>query len=154
MILILCVVMVAFFILNCGFIEPMELIFDRVELLNSSYLEGFYNVTQFRISKFNHTTHVFNTKFELFIDIDSDFSIETLSYYNRFNNNQYTKSLLRVKKTRLCDSMQKIYGTFSRDLDPKVSNFPRREYGQRVCPFKKVFYLINLIKLVHQNIYK
>lgn len=102
----------------------MEMISDRVELLNSSY-----NVTEFRISKFNHTTHVFNTKFELFIDIDFDFSSEFLTFYNRYNNNQFRRSLLLVRKSPLCDSMQKFYGSFSRELDSEHSNFPRREYG-------------------------
>lgn len=125
----------------------MEMISDRVELLNSSY-----NVTEFRISKFNHTTHVFNTKFELFIDIDFDLSSEFLTNYNRYNNNQYRRSLLRVRKSPLCDSMQKFYRSFSRELDSEHSNFPRREYGEKVCPLKKIFNFISLSFLMPSNL--
>lgn len=144
MILILCILMVAFFILNCSLVEPTDLIYDRVELLNSSYLEGFYNITEYRISKFNHTSHVLNGKFEFFIDIDSDFYIEASINYNRLNNNQYTKTIFHVKKTPLCDYMQKLYGLFSSDLGPENGNFPRREHGEKVCPFPKVFYFARL----------
>lgn len=42
--------------------------FDQLNLLNSPYSEGFYNVSTLRAAKYNRTTFVVNAGFETFVD--------------------------------------------------------------------------------------
>lgn len=73
-----------------------EIYYDRIELLNSSYLPDFYNVSLLRISKFNRTTYVMNLNVDFLQDFGEDIEMQTDFYYNRFNNNQYSKSPLGI----------------------------------------------------------
>lgn len=40
--------------------------FDRVEYLNSTYLEGAYNLSKFEIRELNRSTYGFNLEIEFF----------------------------------------------------------------------------------------
>lgn len=117
----------------------VEIQFDRIELLNSSYIEGAYNVSEFRITKFNRTTYVFNTKAELFIDIDRNMKVQVNFHHNRFNNNQYTKTPMAISKDLICKIADKYYEKFIMIQVKNVSNFPQIEAGQSFCPVQKVF---------------
>lgn len=69
-------VFVALWLIYCEFITSYEFIFDRVELLNSSYLEGYYNISLYRVNKYNRTTFVLNCELELFCDWDDTLFVE------------------------------------------------------------------------------
>lgn len=127
------------FNLICSILLYNELLYDRVEMLNSSYVEGRYNFSEYRISKFNRTTYVANANAEFYRDIE-DQEMEVVFHYNRLNNNQYTKSLINIKRNTICNIMDKYY-KFLID-ESSDTNFPAS--GTKLCPLKKVcdiFYL-------------
>lgn len=117
----------------------VEIQFDRIELLNSSYVEGVYNVSEFRITKFNRTTYVFNTKIDFFIDIDRNIKVQVNFHHNRLNNNQYTKTPMAISKDLICNIADKYYQKFIMIQVKNVSNLPQIEAGQSVCPVQKVY---------------
>lgn len=125
-------------IFNYQYVNTFELIFDRIELLNSSYVEGYYNISLLRISKFNRTTYVLNSEFETMIDIMDNIEIEVGFYYNRFNNNQYNKSPARIAKDSVCVHAEKYYKKIVMDDVKDNSNLPQYGTDEPVCPIKKV----------------
>lgn len=74
-------------------VQPLqsELNFERIELLNSSYVEGLYNVSLLRISKYNRTTYALSFDGELLFDVTEDVKVKADFYHSRMNNNQYSK---------------------------------------------------------------
>lgn len=124
------------FLLKWESVTTDEIIYDRVELLNSSSLEGIYNFTEFRITKFNRTLFVINSKIELLQDLDETFEVEVLFYFNRLNNNQYTKSIARVKRDKLCIVATKFQDALFTNLNKDKTNLPPEGVGY--CPLKKV----------------
>lgn len=126
----------------------LELHYDRVELLNASYVEGYYNVSQFQVNKFNRTTYVFNAAGEIFIDIDRTVTASMDLWYNRFNNNQYSKSPMRVPKSSLCDALDKYSGLLSEVLRKSTNMLDGKKPGDKVCPLKKVNCVLRLISYV------
>lgn len=64
---------------------------DTLELLTASYVPDYYNISVFRVAKYNRTTHVLNWDIELFIDLDESVSLEIQLYVSRLNNNQYQR---------------------------------------------------------------
>lgn len=118
-----------------------EFQFDRIEYLNSTSTEGHFEIFTLRVAKFNHTTHVLNAKFEMKMNVTKEtYEMEVEFYYNRLNNNQYTKSLIRVPRDSLCNNMDKYYQiAFSDEMRMKNhTNFPEVKPGQSYCPFQKV----------------
>lgn len=95
-------VLIVFSLFGFDSLMGTEMIYDRIEMLNSTYLEGVYNFSQFRVTEYNHTAHTIDSYFELFIDVDQNIAVEIESYFNRLNNKQYTKSLLHTPKTPIC----------------------------------------------------
>lgn len=125
-----------FIVLNS--VQSIEVIFDRIEMLNSSYVEGYYNISLLRVTKFNRTTFVLNAEFELFVDVTDKFMVEADFHYNRFNNNQYNKLPGNVKKDTICKHAEKYYKKMiMADVEHK-SNFPQYAENEQVCPIKKV----------------
>lgn len=86
-----------------------EIHFDRIELKNTSYNPEVYNISLLRIAKFNRTTYVLNANVDVLADIDSQYYMEVSFFYNRFNNNQYSRSLIRVPRMNLCDAIERFY---------------------------------------------
>lgn len=124
--------------INYGAVTPMELLFDQVQSWNESYSEGYYNLTELRISKFNRTTYVYNTVVEYFVDIDDKFEMEMNFYYNRLNNNQYRRTLIRVPRENLCKLVDKYYKLFYTAVHEKnITNFITSQ-EKSPCPAKKV----------------
>lgn len=139
---------VCFMICVIGFscATPLEIRYDRVELLNSTFIEGIYNISTFRISKFNHTAHVLNVNFELFINLDRNFFLEVYFHHNRLNNNQYTRSLLQVPNTNACFLLDKFWNVGFGHLTRNDTNLPEMEPRKGICPIEKVrFQVIFLI---------
>lgn len=124
------------FILNCQALFKNELIFDHVELLNGTSVEGIYKYSSHRITKFNRTTYVFNTEFETFITLDESYEMEGIFYYNRLNNNQYTRSVLRAPKSNFCDTLNRFRNLIFTPSNINNHNFPGP--NEPICPMKKV----------------
>lgn len=128
-----------FLVLTVQNILTSEVFFDRVELLNASYVKDLYNVSTIRVNKFNRTTYVLNMEFEKYIEMNDKIQLEIKFYYNRFNNNQYTKSLIRVPKDSMCKTYDKFGPTIMAGTDETVTNLPYpRKLGEHFCPAQKV----------------
>lgn len=117
-----------------------ELVLDRVELINATYLEGLYNISEMRIGKFNRTTYVLNFNLETFIEMNQkDSEFETTFYFNRMNNNQYSKTLIHVRKSSLCSTMDKFRTLLFPDAMRTHSNLPVfNGPNASFCPMPKV----------------
>lgn len=122
---------------NLQVVFSAELIFDRVELINGSFVEGVYNCSLFRVSRLNRTTYVINYDAMQLMEFDKNVKMETAIYYNRFNNNQYTLSPIQTKKGSLCDTMKKYSRLFFNVAQRHTTNMadPNVFY-----PLKKVLF--------------
>lgn len=125
------------FALSCKIVVAVEIQFDRAEL-KQFYVDGMYNFSEFRVSKFNHTAYALNVRGEFYRDIDQDFKVEIEYYYNRMNNNQYTKSIIRVPRLNLCGALDKYYSDFGMKEMKGHSNLPQYEPPAKFCPMEKV----------------
>lgn len=145
------------FLFHIGWVVTTEIQFDRIEFLNKSYVEGSYNLSELRITKFNRTTYVLNGKAEIFIDINRDIKAEVVFHYNRLNNNQYTKSPLSLSKDYLCNMGEKYYRKFIMAQVKDCSNFPQPGPNEPICPIIKVnlklIKEIALIYLISMNLF-
>lgn len=115
-----------------------EFVFDRIELLNSTYFEGLYNVSEFRITKYNRTLYVLNAKVEFLNDVAKDHTMEVSFYYNRLNNNQYIKSMVNVPKDELCNIVDKHYKILFGSNAQEYTNLPQKKEGGKFGPILKV----------------
>lgn len=118
-------------------IAANELYFDTVEVV-PLYFKDLYNISEVRISKFNHTTPVLNFRGEIFVDIDENFEVEVTYHYNRLNNNQYNKMPMIIKKSKVCAILDKYYTKFLMMDLKNCSNLPQFEPSEKFCPRKKV----------------
>lgn len=140
---LLSVVLVALY--YTSLITSNEIQMDRMVFLNSTYVEGYYNITLFRIAKHNHTSYSINFEGETFKDIDHEFDFEGQFYYNRLSNNQYTRSIIRIAKQNLCDRMGFYYPMFIESLK-NYSNLPQYKQPTKLCPLKKVSSILTTFK--------
>lgn len=136
MVLFIYLLAICLTISNFGTILTDEVQFDRTELLNSTYYEGIYNVTLFRIAKFNRTTYVLNVEFENFVDIDQNYEVEVKFYFNRLNNNQYNLSPIRVPRSSFCAVAQKFHSMIITSATKNSTNLYNPDGS--ACPLKKV----------------
>lgn len=130
--------LICLFIVNFKSISMREVQFDRIELLNSSYIEGVYNMSLFRIGKFNRTTYVLNWNIELFVDIDDSWEIGISYYYNRINNNQYNKTPMRVARNSMTKVLDNFYEFIVTDALKNNTNFPFERVNGKFPTIKKV----------------
>lgn len=112
-----------------------EMQFDRVELVNSTYYENHFNVTKFRIAKFNRTTYTLNLEMETFTDVDDTHEVDVSFYYNRLNNNQYSKSPMRVPRSTYCSAMGKFRPIIMAAASRNNTNLFNSDESS--CPLKK-----------------
>lgn len=131
--------------------NALEVQLDRVELVNSSYIENYYNVSLFRVSKFNRTAYVLHIVGELYVDLSDEFSVEATFYYNRFNNNQYNKSPARIPKQSICSVGERFYKGLLMEQLKSVSNLPQFEDSDEFCPFPKVLHQKSIEKFHCDN---
>lgn len=117
-----------------------ELVFDRVELVNATYLEGLYNISEMRVGKFNRTTYVLNFEIEFFIEVNQeDSELDTTFYFNRMNNNQYSKTPIHVRRSSLCNCLDTFKTLLFPDTMRKHSNLPVfNGPNANFCPIPKV----------------
>lgn len=132
---------------NCAFISTTEIIPERAEIVNSTYIEGRYNFSRCRITRFNRTTYVFETEFDLMVDLNNDYGFKLSYHYNRLSNNQYTRMPFELPKMTLCTFLEKYYRSYMMEYAKTISNFPQLKSGESICPFKKVnFYTLIFCK--------
>lgn len=73
---------------------------------------------------------------DFLVDLDETTKVEVVNFYNRMNNNQYTKTLLRVPKASFCKTLERFSAALTNDAMEKYSNIPMKN----ACPMKKVYY--------------
>lgn len=115
---------------------------DQVKLLNSSYVPGYYNVTTFRVAKYNRTTFVFNFYGEILTDIDDAVFFQAELYYSRLNNNQYYLTPGRIPKMTYYTFLNKFYRNVLMEGLKNTSNLPQLKPNENGCPQKKVSYKV------------
>lgn len=96
---------------------------DRVEVSESMYRENLYKFTEARVTKINRTTFTVNYEFVLFFDIDQNIEMDATLYFNRLNNNQYTRTPYGMKKESFCKLLDKYYYTFLKDSLKECTNY-------------------------------
>lgn len=123
---------------GCQTILGIEMVYDHLEMMNETYYEGFYNISECRVAKFNRTMYTYNVEFEIFRDLDETMDVEMNFYYNRLNNNQYSRSTMRIRKDGLCNIMNRFYQYLITPSNQNHTNLPGP--GTKFCPLKKVNY--------------
>lgn len=130
-------------ILNFQTVFSSEVIFDRVELINGTYVEGIYNASLCKVRKINRFTYAINLDLIQLMDFDEKVEAAVVFYYNQYNNNEYNLSPIRIKRRKLCD-MWKHYS--------KLVITPKNKYTTNMgdpnvfCPLKKVIYSLTQAK--------
>lgn len=132
-ILIMCLLISAY-----EMVPSTEVVFDHVDFVNATFVKNLYNVSMLRIDKFNRTMYVANTDVEIYVDVDEYFEVAVSFYFNRFNNNQYSKAAMRVRRDKLCTIIDKYYNKFFINDLKGHTNLPTSS-GEMKCPIKKVF---------------
>lgn len=127
-------------ILTVSNVFSLEFQFERIELKNESYIPNRYNVSLLRITKLNRTTYAMNLEAEFFNDADTNHSMEVRFYYNRLNNNQYSRSPAHLPKQSICNIGNKQYKDILMPHLKGNSNFPQLKPGENFCPLKKVIF--------------
>lgn len=123
--------------LNCKSIEAVECQFDRVEI-HPNFIDGIFNTSSFRIHKFNHTAYVFSGDGTFHVDIDANFEVEVNFFYNRLNNNQYTRTALHIPRGSFCGMVDRYYPQYAMKIMKDCSNMPQYTAPTKFCPLKKV----------------
>lgn len=122
--------------LHSVFVNEIHL--ERIEILNSTYSQGVYNFAQIRIDRINHKLYNLQSDVEILIDVDKSWEIESHFYYNRFNNYNYIKTPIQIPRTSLCSSLERFKPWITFDETKNVTNFPKPQFGTRICPIKAV----------------
>lgn len=94
---------------HCEYISTTEIQINRVELLNSTYKEGFYNFSELLVTRINRTAYVINLQVMIYLDIDENFEFEVSFHHNRLNNNQYNKMPYRIPRKTICQALDQFY---------------------------------------------
>lgn len=110
--------------------------YDQVKIVYAS--PEFFNISVFRIQKYNRTTYVLNWEFETFVDLDETVFGQLEAYVSRFNNNQFVQTPFRVPKMNACDYFKGPYRANMMEYIKNYSNFPQYAPDDPVCPFRKV----------------
>lgn len=118
--------------------NSLDVQFDNVQLVNSSYLENYFNFSLLRVSRFNRTTHVLNWEEEILTDLDEEHTGEIRLYYNRLNNNQYTLSLAKLPNIPICAMFDRYYRWWWMHQVKDYTNIPQLQANESFCPFRKV----------------
>lgn len=132
--LLYCFFQTLFFIQN---VYLMEIEFGRI-LINTTYVEGHFNASLMTIGRYNRTTHVLNSKVEMFRDYDEQDAMEINFNYNQNGNSDYIKSHINFKKDTLCNIIEKYYKRFVMSDMKEYSNLPQYTETDKVCPIPKV----------------
>lgn len=119
---------------TCATVSSVELVFDQMLFLNETYVKDLYNISLFRISKFNRTMYAGSSEVEMYVDVDDNFEVEMEVFYNRLNNNQYNKAPMRIPRDKVCKILDKYLDKFIYNELRGRTNIP----GDMKCPFKKV----------------
>lgn len=154
MILFSIILTVWFLVYNNVLVCKTELIPEGVELLTRRFVKGQYNISSYRITRFNRTTYVVESVFELMVDLTNEYNFESSFYYSRSKNNQYTKMPFHLPKTPMCEYFEKHFKNhIMKDISSKPNN-PEYKIAESLCPLKKVIFFFGLLQFIKLYIQK
>lgn len=133
-------ILVTFLFITVKLLVADEIHYDRVELKNNSYNPDYYNFSVYRIFKFNRTAYAMNLKVDIFVDVNDDAEAEVAFFYNRFNNNQYSRIIIRVPRSKYCESYKRFQSLIVAEDMKSKTTFPDindATYDDKTC-IKKV----------------
>lgn len=118
----------------------LDLEMDRIEMMKELYHEGLLNVSQFRVTKFRRTTAVINLNSDVYINVNEDWEMDVFFYFNRSNNNQYTKHPARIFRDIVCNIIDQRFKPFltGNVFDNKDAHLPKFTSDEKSRPIPKV----------------
>lgn len=119
--------------------ESVDVILDQMNVLNTTYMPGYYNISELRVTKFSRNEYGVNANFELFVDFDEDIYLEIQLYMKRVMGHEYAKSPLGFQRKPFPEAFQKYYMVQKKIIDGMqgYSNIPPLTKGERYI-WKKV----------------
>lgn len=139
-----CILLIGFLVCQSNGILKQKFELNHVATPNSTYLEGFFNISTLRIGKFNRTTYALYLEVEVFADLDENIEMEIKYYYNRINNNQYNLMPIRFKRVKVCDLIEQYKSLLDYEEFRNITNIPEPDMSKPYCPVKPVRITRNL----------
>lgn len=109
---------------------------EAAKLLNSSYLEGYYNVSRLSVSKFNRSIIVVNFEIEFLTDFNEDYVFDIAFYTKRRAGMNWSKNLYYWPKLPLCYLLKEL-DLFTME-GYNNTNFPRYDKDVKQCVLPNV----------------
>lgn len=109
---------------------------DEVKLLNSTYLEGYYNISRLTVTKLNRSTFVLNTEFDLLSDTNDDYFMSGAYYLKRRAGMHWSKSLYFWPKQSICLGFITFYKYAEKGYNN--TNIPHFDATSEKCLLSKV----------------
>lgn len=107
---------------------------DQMRLLNSTNLEGYYNLKKLTMDEYNASSTIVNLDGEIFIDLDETVFLQVNLYHFKENSSQL---LIHLPNMTICSYNRIYYKHFLMKSLKNVSNFPQFEADESTC-VKKV----------------
>lgn len=134
-----------FLVYNNVLVCKTEIIPEQAELVTPSFVKDHYNVSSYRITRFNRTTYVIETLFEIMVDVTNEYNFESSLHYSRVKNSQYTKIPLHIPKIPMCEYLEKyLKDNLMKDKLSRPNN-PEYKIAESLCPLEKVFFFSDYI---------
>lgn len=109
---------------------------DEANLLNSTYLEGFYNFSRLTVTKFNRSLFVLNVDIEILEDWTEDYFFDITFYSKKRAGLSWSKGPYQWPKTRACDGLRLFKRFIPNDYNN--TNIPLPEENSTQCLLPKV----------------
>lgn len=58
-----------------------DVILQKLEAINGTFVEGEYRITDLRVSKFNRSTYVINSEMEMFNIFDNSYEVSSIEFF-------------------------------------------------------------------------
>lgn len=112
--------------ISCIDLRTYSFRFDQLSLLNESYIQGMYNFSVLRVTKFNRTTFCLNYEFETFREFDTNILIDYSISSRRLNSDQFTTWLDAPRRESISSAINRYERFFRNGLKKFLehSNLP------------------------------
>lgn len=108
----------------------------QMQLLNSSYLPNYYNLTKLTIEKYNESVSNFNFEGEVFIDLDESVYLRVDMYHSKPNSTEFDQWSFHLPNMTICTYNSLYYKHFMMEDLKNNSNFPQFGPDDSTCSKK------------------